>query len=156
MTSKAKRELLLFLLAMGVVAADQLSKLWVRGHLWLGESIPLAGPIRLTHVHNSGVAFGFLPNHTFPIFLTIAMSIAIIVLSYRLAAFHPWPVKVSLGLILGGGVGNLIDRLPDGYVTDFIDLQVWPVFNLADSSIVVGTILLAAFLLFPDGKRPPE
>lgn len=140
-----KKELTFFLPALGVAVADQLSKLWIRSYLAPGDFIPV-GPVRLTHTANPGAAFGLLAHPAFLIALTAAV-IVLLILSYRQPYFDSALVRPTLGLLLGGGVGNLIDRLRLGYVTDFIDLRVWPVFNLADSAVVVGTALLAYFLL---------
>ncbi len=137
-----------FLTALLVVVADQLSKIGIRSGLATGESIPETGLFRLTHVRNAGATFGLFQDQSFS--LTIVGLIGIVVLllfallfSRRLTFFANRLGKPALGLILGGTVGNLIDRLRLGYVTDFIDIGIWPVFNLADSAIVVGVILLA-------------
>ena len=142
-----------FLTALLVVAADQLSKIGIRSSLAPGASLPEAGWLRLTHVRNSGDAFGLFQDQSFS--LTIAGLIGIVVLllfgllfSGRLTFFDNRLGKPALGLILGGTAGNLIDRLLLGYVTDLIDIGIWPVFNLADSAITVGVILLAYSLLF--------
>ena len=142
-----------FLTALLVVAADQLSKLWIRSNLATGESLPETGLFRLTYVHNTGAAFGLFPDQSF--LLTIVALIGIVVLLFfALFIYRRFPFldsrlgKLALGLVLGGTVGNLIDRLRFGYVTDFIDIGIWPAFNIADSAIVVGVILFAYSLLF--------
>jgi signal peptidase II len=142
-----KRELAFFLPALGVGVADQLSKLWVRSHLALGESVPLLGPVRLTHIGNPGAVFG-LPAHPLVLIGFVAAIILVLLIWYRQPYFDGLLLRPVLGMLLGGGVGNLIDRLRLGYVTDFVDLQVWPVFNLADSVIVVGTMALMYSLIF--------
>ncbi len=142
-----KRELAFFLPALGVGAADQLSKLWVRSSLALGESVPLLGPVRLNHVANPGAVFG-LPAPSLVLVGLVAVIMIVLLLSYRQPYFDGWLLRPVLGMLLGGGVGNLIDRLRLGYVTDFVDLQVWPVFNLADSVIVAGTAVLMYSLMF--------
>ncbi|MEK7849150.1 MAG: signal peptidase II [Chloroflexota bacterium] len=143
-----KRELAFFLPALLVGVADQLTKLWVRSYLTVGESVPLLGPVRLTHVANPGAVFG-LPGHPLVLIALILIVLFVLVLTYRQPYFDSLLLRPVLGMLLGGGVGNLIDRLRLGYVTDFVDLRVWPVFNLADSVIVVGTIALLYFVLFP-------
>ena len=139
------------------LAADQLSKAWVREALRIGESAPAEGFLRLTHVTNSGAIFGLFPNQ--------AVGIAVLVYFYHAHAGRDWRVRTSMGLLLGGAVGNLIDRFVLGHVTDFLDVGAWPVFNLADSSIVTGVIILAVVYLFPnflaarpqpDAAGPPE
>ncbi|MEE8471941.1 MAG: signal peptidase II [Dehalococcoidia bacterium] len=141
------RELFLFLPAAAVVAADQLTKVWIRSFLAYGRSIPEDGPVRLTHIENSGAAFGILANQGILITITAIAGVAALLLYYRYPAFNIPSFQVALGMALGGAVGNLIDRLRFGQVTDFIDLRVWPVFNLADSAIVVGMGLLGLLLL---------
>lgn len=150
------RDLLLLAVVASVLAADQLSKQLVHRYMALGESVPAEGFLRLTYVTNTGGAFGLFTDQT--LFLTGAsfVGIGVLLLFYRT---HPWPgrlVRLSLGLLLGGAVGNLIDRLRSGEVIDFIDVGWWPVFNLADSSIVLGiTLLIGLFLLADTRDRAP-
>lgn len=125
----------------------------------IGESIPPDGLVRLTYVANRGGVFGFFSNQTFLLAFTAIIGIAAILLYYRSPLFENWPLKVGLMLQLGGAIGNLIDRLRFGYVVDFIDFRVWPVFNVADSAIVVGSFTLAFSLLFltkPQEKSKAE
>ena len=143
-----EKDMVFALAASLVVIADQLSKFLIRTNLDLGQSMPEDGLVRLSYVRNTGAAFGLLANQTFLIILTAVVGIAILLLYYSYPPFGRLPVRVGLGLLLGGSVGNLVDRLRSGYVTDFIDLRVWPVFNLADSAIVVGVAILAYFLIF--------
>lgn len=137
----------LYAAAAAVYLLDRLTKVWVERSL-AGraplEVIP--GVLSLNYTTNSGGAFGL--GRSAPILFaaaTVIVSIVIVVVSFRLTRL---PVAIALGLILGGALGNLTDRIANGpgfsgHVTDFIDFQVWPVFNLADSAIVVGAILLA-------------
>jgi len=134
------------------VVADQLSKTWIRSNLVVGQSLPEAGFFRITHVQNTGAAFGLFPDQAFT--LTIVSLVSLLaLLVYALFIHHRLPFPHSrlgwftLGLVLGGIVGNLTDRLRSGYVTDFIDVGIWPAFNLADSALVVGVIILAYSLL---------
>ena len=150
---RLERDLLLLSILALVIALDQLSKRLVVSSMVLGESIPAEGLVRLTYVTNSGGAFGILNGQI--LFLTVAsfVGIAVLLLFYRT---HPWPgrlVRLSLGLQLGGAVGNLIDRVRVGEVVDFIDVGPWPIFNLADSSIVIGISLLMGLLLFSSGRE---
>ncbi len=145
-----------FLIALLVVATDQLSKLWIRSNLATGESLPETGLFRLTHVHNTGAVFGLFPDQSFPLAIVALIAIVVLLLLvifiYRRFPFLDSRLgKPALGLILGGTVGNLIDRLRFGYVTDFIDIGIWPAFNIADSTIVVGVILF--FTLFAHWSR---
>ena len=141
-----------FLAALLIAVADQLSKTWIRTNLAVGQSLPEVGFLRLTHVHNTGAAFGLFHGQTFSLTIVSLVGVAALlfyaVLLYRhFPLLHSWLAWVGLGLILGGTVGNLIDRLRLGYVTDFIDFGFWPAFNLADSAIVVGVIIFAYSLL---------
>ncbi len=142
------RSVVFFLAALLVVAADQLSKMWIRSNLVVGHSLPETGFFRIIHIHNTGAAFGLFQGHSFALTIVALVGIAVILL-YALFIYRHFPIsdnrlgKSALGLVLGGTVGNLIDRLHLGYVTDFIDVGVWPAFNVADSAIVVGVIILA-------------
>ncbi len=148
------RNVVFFLTAFLVLAADQSSKTWIRSTLDLWESLPETGLFRLTRIHNTGAVFGIFQDQSFT--LTIVAIIGIVAfLLFALRFSHRFPSlnnnlgKISLGLILGGTMGNLIDRLRFGYVTDFIDVGIWPAFNIADSSIVVGVTIFVCSLLFP-------
>lgn len=138
-----RKDSFFFLIALAVLGLDQLSKYLVRATLSQGESVPDGWPVRFTYVTNSGGAFGFFSNQTFLLTVAAVVAVAIILLYYRYALFQGVLLRTCLGLQLGGAAGNLFDRLRFGQVTDFIDVQVWPVFNLADSAIVVGVVLLA-------------
>ena len=140
------------LTALLVVLVDQLSKLWIRSNLAIGESLFEVGFFRLTYVHNSGAAFGLFQGQSF-LLAIIALVIVAALLLYTLFFHHRLPFsdnrlgRLAIGLVLGGATGNLIDRVHIGYVTDFIDFGFWPAFNVADSAIVVGTIILAYSLI---------
>lgn len=141
-----------------VFAADQWSKAVVTNYLDARGGTPVAllgGKILIDLVHNTGAAFGVLPNQTV-LFIAIAVAIVTgLVVSYRRLAQGPVWLRLGLGLILGGALGNLADRIRLGYVVDFIDLRVWPVFNLADSCIVVGVVMLM-FTLIVQAERQVE
>ena len=141
-----------FLTALLLVAADQLSKFWIRSNLATGESLFEVGFFRLTRVHNTGAAFGLFQGQSF--LLTIIALVGVIALLLYVLFFHHRFLflgnrlgKLALGLVLGGTVGNLSDRIHFGYVTDFIDFNFWPAFNIADSAIVMGIIILAYSLI---------
>lgn len=145
--SRHRRHILFFFVAISVVVADQLTKGLVRIHLFPGQSFPSWGLARITHIANTGAAFGILSGHGPLLMVTAGVGIVALLLYYRFPLFDGLLTRVGLGLQLGGATGNLVDRLQFGHVTDFIDLRVWPVFNLADSAIVVGVIILAYFLI---------
>ncbi|MEE9262654.1 MAG: signal peptidase II, partial [Dehalococcoidia bacterium] len=142
-----------------VYALDQLTKLWVESNLCHARSIPAEGPFQLTCSFNTGSAFGLFPDQTILLILASFVGVGVLLFVYR---HHPVPgplVGISLGLQLGGAVGNLTDRLRFGQVTDFVKLGPWPVFNLADASIVVGVIMLVWLFVFSGDrskKKPHE
>ena len=141
-----------FLTALLVVVADQLSKMWIRSNLVVGQSLLEVGFFRISRIHNTGAAFGLFRDQSFTLTIVALVGIVVLLL-YALLIYRRFPIldnrlgKSVLGLVLGGTVGNLIDRLRFGYVTDFIDVGIWPAFNIADSAIVVGVIILAYSLL---------
>jgi len=144
---------LFLIIAAFVVVLDQISKLWVRSHLELYETIPLVGCLSLTSVRNTGSAFGLFANQAFLLILVAIVGLVAILLFYRYLSKSNILGVSALGFIFGGAVGNLIDRLRFGYVTDFVDVRLWrdfhwPAFNVADSAITVGSIMLAIFIFF--------
>lgn len=146
----------LFLLAAGVLILDQASKYWIKSNLAPGQSLPADWPVRLTHVTNRGAAFGLLPNQTVFFILVAIVVVALILLYDRILPRSTPLLRLALGLQLGGAIGNLSDRLRYGYVVDFFDLQVWPVFNVADSAIVVGVAVLFCLLVFSERTAAHE
>jgi signal peptidase II len=135
-------------LALAAAAADQITKHVVASHLRLGDGLHVAGPFWIRHVQNSGIAFGLFSGATAGVIVVTGIAVAAM-LGYfaRSGARHP-VLPVALGLVIGGSVSNLADRVRLGYVTDFLDFKYWPAFNLADSFIVVGVaILLGALVL---------
>ena len=144
----------LMLTIPAVFLLDQVSKQLIKTFLPYGESWPSDGAFRLTHVTNSGAAFGFFTNATPALVLASLVAIGFLVYFYRAHA-TPRPIlRLAIGLQMGGAFGNLVDRLHTGSVVDFIDLAWWPVFNLADSSIVVGMFTLVGILLFAEQASP--
>jgi len=146
------RNVVFSLIALLIVVADQLGKLWIRSNLAVGESVFELGFFRLTHVSNTGAAFGIFRGHTLPLTVVSCVGIALLLLYaflfYRqFPQLDRWLAWTGLGLILGGTIGNLIDRLRLGYVTDFVDFDFWPAFNVADSAIVIGVIIFVFSLL---------
>ena len=137
------------LLAIGLAAvgADQVTKHIVTSHLTLDDGIHVVGPFWIHHVQNSGIAFGLFASATAVVIVLTGIAIAWMLLFFtRSGARHP-VLPVALGLVIGGSLSNLLDRVRLGYVTDFIDLRYWPAFNLADSFIVVGVAILLGTLL---------
>lgn len=136
-----------------VLVVDQITKYIVLTHLAVGEvwnPIPILMPfVRVTHITNTGAAFGMFREYgVFFAIVAVVVVIGIVAFYRYLPPSQGW-LRVSLGLQLGGALGNLLDRVHWGNVVDFIDFRIWPaVFNLADTAIVVGVAILAFFLLF--------
>jgi len=142
---------------MIVIIIDQWSKSYVKTHMLPGMSIPVLDNIfHITYVLNAGAAFGILENQQ--MFFVI---IAVVMLGVTLYFFRQIPVsfrlmRLGLSLLAGGAVGNVIDRVQTGYVVDFFDFRIWPVFNVADIAIVTGVaciIYTLTFMSFPNTKK---
>jgi signal peptidase II len=143
----------LAVVALAAVIADQLTKHVVASQIRLDTAVKLIGPFSIRHVQNSGIAFGLFSSATaIVIVLTTIAVVWMFVFFARSGARHP-ALPVALGLLIGGSVSNLVDRVRLGYVTDFLDLRWWPAFNLADTSIVVGVFILLGSLLLTDGSN---
>ncbi|HTO24720.1 MAG TPA: signal peptidase II [Gaiellaceae bacterium] len=144
-------------IALAAIAADQLTKHIVTSTLALDEGTHVLGPLWIHHVQNSGIAFGLFASATaVVIVLTGGAVLWMLVYFARSGARHP-VLPVALGLVIGGSLSNLLDRVRLGYVTDFIDLRWWPAFNLADSFIVIGVgLLLAALVAAEREPRRPR
>ena len=141
-----------FLIGLLILVADQLSKAWIRVSLPEGQSLFEVGFFQITHVQNTGAAFGLFRGQTLILTIFAIISITVILVyvfvSYRRFSWLDSMLsKLALGLVFGGIVGNLIDRLRLGYVTDFIDFGFWPAFNIADSAVTVGVIIFVYYLL---------
>jgi signal peptidase II len=148
---------LFFLAAALVVVADNLTKTWIRSYA--GEQpIFEAGIFRIINVQNTGSSFGLFQDQNFILTIVAIVGIVIVLLFTflvlrRFPSLNTWLSNLALGLILGGTIGNLIDRLSRGFVTDFIDIGIWPTFNIADSAMVIGVILIACFFIFSKGTK---
>jgi signal peptidase II len=144
-------------IALSAVGADQLTKYVVTAHLRLDDGLHVVGPFWIHHVRNSGIAFGLFASATpVVIVLTGAAVVCMLVYFARSGARHP-VLPIALGLVIGGSVSNLLDRVRLGYVTDFLDFRYWPAFDLADSFIVIGVgILLAALVAVDRAPRRPR
>ena len=149
-------DLVLLLTAGTAFGLDQLSKYVVSNSLDLGEAWPAHSFFRLKHATNSGSAFGLFPNQTMLLIVASAFAIGFLVYFYRTHAMPRRLLRFAIGLQLGGAFGNLFDRVRDGAVVDFIDVGPWPIFNLADSSIVVGMAILIGVLVLADEGSEKE
>jgi signal peptidase II len=136
--------------AGAAIAADQATKAIVSSSLALGESAEVAGPLSIHHVQNSGIAFGLFPTATLGVIVLTSVAVTwMLVFFARSGGRHPI-LPVALGLLLGGSLSNLVDRVRLGHVTDFLDFRFWPAFNLADAFIVAGVAVLIGALLLAD------
>lgn len=147
----------LVLTAGAVLAADQASKAAVRRWMPIGDSRPVVdGLLSLTHVRNTGAAFGIFPGAMGWFMLAAVVVLAgIAFVWWRHAPQDGWTV-IALGLVAGGAAGNLIDRAFLGGVTDFFDVHVWPVFNVADIALDVGVAIVVARVLFAREQKQEE
>ncbi|OLC09666.1 MAG: signal peptidase II [Chloroflexi bacterium 13_1_40CM_67_9] len=150
-----------FLLVVGVAALvfvlDRLTKAWVSENIPLGTARPIVGDyVRIVHAQNTGAAFGLLPERTTLLSVLSVVAVLAIVYYYRQIASSSWLVSATLGMQLGGAFGNLLDRVTQGYVVDFVDVGVGEIrfwaFNVADSSIVVGIILVTVALWYEEHR----
>ena len=137
-----------------VLAADQAAKAVIEANLVPGEDIDVLGPLGLTLAHNRGVAFGLAGGAGAPLILITLVALGVVVYLFARNPVRPG-MWVATGLLAGGAIGNLVDRVRAGAVTDFVELPSWPPFNLADVSITAGVLLLV-FLYLRDGERGPE
>jgi signal peptidase II len=140
----------LLAVAGAAIVADQLTKQLVGRTLALGDSAGIVGPFSIHHVQNSGIAFGLFSSRTALVIGVTAIAVGLMLWFFaRSGKRHP-VLPVALGLVLGGSIANLIDRVRLGHVTDFLDLDAWPAFNLADTFIVVGVAILFGALVLAD------
>ena len=149
----------LALVAGAAVVADQVTKYVVTSSVALDDSVHVLGPLSIHHVQNTGIAFGLFSGATsIVVVVTAAAILWMLVFFARSAARHP-VLPAAFGLVIGGSLSNLFDRLRVGHVTDFIDVNWWTfrIFNLADSFIVVGVLILLVALVVTDrAPRPPR
>ena len=131
------------LTALIAFAADQAAKLWVVRTLVIGESWPQGGFFHLTHVVNTGSAFGLFGGYNLMLVVASVTGIGVLLVLYRPHQKPGLRAQLSFGLMFAGTVGNLVDRVVIGHVTDFIDVIPWCIFNLADAAVVMGIIIFA-------------
>jgi len=137
-----------------VLAADQAAKAAIETDLVPGQNVDLLGPLGLTLSHNRGVAFGLAGGAGAPLVLVTLVALGVV--GYLFARNPTRPgMWMATGLLAGGAIGNLADRVRAGAVTDYVDLGPWPPFNLADMAIVAGVLLLV-YLYLRDSPREPE
>lgn len=148
-------DMLIFIIAFMVIIFDQLTKFLIVKNLY-GSSVEIIENIfSLTYVENCGAAWGFLSNNSWILMIFIPV-IVVIIIWYLFAMGKNRYERISGGLIIGGAIGNYIDRLFRGYVVDFLDFKIWPVFNVADIAIVLGCIIMIVFLCIKGGENDGE
>lgn len=142
------------IVALVILAADQLTKWLVAVHLQPGESLAVVSHLlQLTYVQNHGGAFGILAYQSDKFaWLGLALALALVAATFYLGDDNR-VLTLSLAFLTGGILGNLVDRLRTGYVVDFLDVHIWPVFNVADCFICIGAALLIYALLFSADRR---
>ncbi len=142
-----KKNILVFSTALIIVILDQLTKFIIRKNFQLNESVSIITDVfHLTYVTNTGSAFSMFQG--FNIFFIIFSIAVILVILYYIKKIkeNEKLMQFAVGLLLGGTIGNFIDRLTMGAVTDFLDFRIWPVFNIADSAVTISVILLIILL----------
>src|SRR3989454_724045 len=152
-----RRLLVIGACALAVFVADRITKTWVAENIPLNQPREVIGDyVRIVHAENTGAAFGLLPERTTLLSVLSVLAVVAIVYYYRQIASSSWLVTATLGMQLGGAAGNLVDRVRQGYVIDFVDVGVGDIrfwaFNVADSSIVVG-IAIVTFVLWREERR---
>ena len=136
----------------GVILLDQISKVLIVAYLYEGQKVLIPGLLQFTYVENEGMAFGLLSDHRW-VFILLS-TVGILALGYYLFRYAKTTLfRVALSLIVGGGIGNMIDRIARGFVVDFIDFCAFPdlwywVFNIADAAVTVGGVIFAIGLIF--------
>ena len=142
--------------AIAAIVADQVTKHAIEQRLALEETHRVLPFVSITHVRNSGIAFGIFPGRLGIVSLLTAAAVVWMLVHFARSGSRHVLFPVALGLLVGGSISNLADRVRDGHVTDFIHISHWPTFNLADSFIVIGVGLLALGLIRVEHRRPPE
>jgi signal peptidase II len=138
-------------LAALVLAADQIAKAVIEAQLVPGQDVDVLGPLGLTLSHNTGVAFGLAGGAGAPLVVVTLVALGVVVYLFARNPTRPG-MWIAAGLLLGGAIGNLVDRVRADAVTDFIDLPPWPPFNLADMAITAGVVVLV-LLYLRDAER---
>jgi signal peptidase II len=146
-----------FLLPVAIVIVDQITKLLVEKTIPSGTGISiLGGLVQISRVYNPGSALGILPTARVPIIVSCLIVVTwIIVAGKGIDKWFSESIRLGAGLVVGGAAGNLIDRVRLGSVIDFIDLRIWPVFNVADMAVCVGAAILVYSLVTgnPGGRN---
>lgn len=144
---KYNKYLTIFSTALIIILIDQITKLLIKINFQLNESVPfIKNVFHLTYLHNYGAGFGVLQQQTYILIFISLFVIGIIFYYFDRIKDKEILLQIVIGFILGGTIGNLIDRISYSYVIDFLDFQIWPVFNFADSFVTIGVIYLIIYL----------
>jgi len=148
--------MLFYLIAFLVTVGDQIIKIFVHQHMYLGQSIPIINDIiKITYVQNTGAAFSlFVGFSPYLAVVGIVVVAAVIYFHYQIPK-GSYVLQLSLAFVLGGSLGNLVDRILYSFVIDYLDITIWPVFNLADLMINIGVIMLI-YKLFEKEENEKE
>lgn len=135
------------IIASLVYIIDRLAKMWIVSHFMLGESLPIIPNVfHITYILNRGAAFGILANRqAFFLGIVLILLVSLVVFRKRIKN-SPQSMKIGIGLLVGGALGNAYDRLTTRAVVDFFDFRIWPIFNIADIAICIGVGLIMYFL----------
>jgi len=143
-----QKNVIFYIIAILLLIIDQITKWIVSTNMYLGQALPEEGFLRLVYVLNTGSAFGLFQGWTDILIVFSFIGIALVLYLLLKSEDQSFFYKLGLSMILSGAFGNLIDRLVNGAVVDFISVGWWPVFNIADSSISVGMFVLVFSILF--------
>jgi len=147
--------LIYYVIIAAIVAADQVVKHMIASGMTPGESVPVIdGILNISYIRNTGAAFSAFSSHTWMLIVITSVLMAVgLVYVTRHRKDRNRMLMTALAVIIGGGAGNLIDRIVNGYVVDFIQVGAWPVFNIADISVCTGCGLLCIYIIFIDGRK---
>lgn len=137
------------ILSLAIMLFDQLTKFYIQKTMVLGMSVPVfADILHITYILNPGAAFGILENQRVFFIIIAFVMISTIIYMYPKIAVHCLVMRLGIGFLIGGAAGNVIDRIQTGYVVDFIDFRIWPIFNIADIAIVFGVGMIIYSMIF--------
>lgn len=140
---------MLILSGILLIIFDQIIKYLVINNLSLGSSLSIIDNFfYVTYIRNTGIAFGLFQNKNIFMIIIISIIIILLLIFYKKEKNKHLTLNISIVLIISGAIGNLIDRIIRGYIVDYINFTFWPAFNLADSFVVIGSILLGFYVIF--------
>lgn len=146
-----------YLLVAGIILLDQIVKVCIRDAMYIGESVPVIGNIlKITYVQNRGAAFSIFSGQGFMLIIVPIAAITVAVWYMEKHKEEHWTLSLALSMMIAGGIGNLVDRVFFGFVTDMFDVRFWPVFNVADISVCVGAGILVVYTLVFSEKESPQ